>query len=168
MVDADRVPIINLDVLTPTPFPADYGPKGATADKFAPMIIRIGPLIGARHLGCMLTVLPPGKAAFPFHNHRVNEEMFMILEGTGQLRLGAQAHALRAGDIVSCPPGDSSTAHQIINNGSEDLRYLAISTMMSPEIVDYPDSGKIGFSHLGSGLRMITRPEMGVDYWQDE
>jgi len=32
--------------------------------------------IGARQLGYNLTVLPPGKAQCPFHNHRGEEEMF--------------------------------------------------------------------------------------------
>ncbi|MBP7337593.1 cupin domain-containing protein [Niveispirillum sp.] len=168
MVETNSFPIINLDSLAPTPFPEGHGPKGATAERFGPLIARIGPMIGARHLGCLLTVLPSGKAAFPFHNHRVNEEMFLILEGTGRLRLGADNHPLRPGDIVSCPPGDVSTAHQIINDGEVDLRYLSFSTMMSPDIVDYPDSGKIGFSHVGSGMRMITRPGATVDYWADE
>lgn len=168
MADAGIVPIINLDSLNPDGFPVEHGPKGETAERFAPLIARIGPLIGARHLGCMLTVLPPGKRAFPFHNHRVNEELFIILEGTGTLRLGDGQHPLRAGDIVSCPPGDASTAHQIINDGDVDLRYLGISTMMSPDIVDYPDSGKIGISHVGSGMRMIMRPGAAVNYWEDE
>ena len=44
--------------------------------------------IGAHHLGYNLTVLPPGKAQCPFHNHRGEEEMFFILEGEGELRFG--------------------------------------------------------------------------------
>lgn len=41
----------------------------------------IGSRLGAQKLGYRLTVLPPGKKAFPFHNHHVNEEMFFILAG---------------------------------------------------------------------------------------
>jgi len=33
----------------------------------------IGPKIGAQKLGYNITSLPPGKRAFPLHNHRVNE-----------------------------------------------------------------------------------------------
>ena len=39
----------------------------------------IGEKIGARQLGYNLTVVPPGKAQCPFHNHRAEEEMFLIL-----------------------------------------------------------------------------------------
>ena len=44
--------------------------------------------IGARQLGYNLTVLPPGKVQCPFHSHHGEEEMFLILEGEGELRFG--------------------------------------------------------------------------------
>src|SRR4051812_22217669 len=37
--------------------------------------------IGARQLGYNLTELLPGKSQCPFHAHRAEEEMFLILEG---------------------------------------------------------------------------------------
>lgn len=167
MTDAQH-PIINLDQLDPQPFPVELGPKGGAADRFAPLFTRIGPLIGTKGLGCSLTVLSPGKRAFPYHNHRVNEELFIILSGVGTLRRGTEQYPLRAGDLIACPPGGPETAHQIINDGEGELRYLAVSTMQSPDLVEYPDSGKIGFSHVPSGFRMITTPAAAVDYWQDE
>jgi len=42
--------------------------------------------IGAQKLGYNLTVLPPGKVQCPFHCHHAEEEMFLILEGEGELR----------------------------------------------------------------------------------
>ena len=50
------------------------------------------PIALARKLGYNLTVLPPGKAQCPFHSHRGEEEMFLILEGEGELRFGDQRH----------------------------------------------------------------------------
>ena len=44
--------------------------------------------IGARKLGYNLTVLPAGKVQCPFHCHHGEEEMFLILEGEGELRFG--------------------------------------------------------------------------------
>ena len=49
-------------------------------DRFASHDAQLGPLIGARDLGCTLTVVPPGKRSCPFHSHRANDEMFLILE----------------------------------------------------------------------------------------
>ena len=60
--------------------------------------------IGARQLGYNLTELPPGKAQCPFHAHREEEEMFLILEGEGELRFGDQRHPLRRHDLRHASP----------------------------------------------------------------
>jgi uncharacterized cupin superfamily protein len=136
----------------------------------------MGARVGAQKLGYNLTVVPPGKRAFPFHVHRVNEEMFFVLEGEGEVRIGPDKHAIRAGDVIACPPGGPERAHQIINTSTAELKYLAVSTRMSPEIAEYPDSGKFGvlaeFPPDGDGkpqgFRFVGRPDGGVDYWEGE
>jgi uncharacterized cupin superfamily protein len=136
----------------------------------------VGTRIGARKLGYNITEVPPGKRAFPCHNHRVNEEMFFILEGSGDIRVGAQTYPIRAGDIIACPPGGRETAHQIINNGPATLRYLAVSTKFTPEIVEYPDSDKFAvaadFPPDAQGqpqeFLFIGRADAQVDYWDGE
>jgi len=146
-------------------------------EKFAARFGRVGPKIGARKLGYNVTVVPPGKRAFPRHSHRVNEEMFFVLEGEGELRVGEERYPVRRGDVIACPPGGPETAHQIINtSASAELKYLAVSTMLSPEIVDYPDSGKFGVRlELDAGpdgepriFRFIGRSKQSVDYWDGE
>ena len=102
---------------------------------------RTGPLLGLTGLGCAVHVVPPGKKAFPFHRHHVADELFFIVSGEGQYRFGEETFPLRAGDIVGAPAG--SKAHQIINTGPEELRYLGISTIGGVDIVDYPDSGNV-------------------------
>ena len=86
--------------------------------------------IGARKLGYNLTVLPPGKAQCPFHSHHGEEEMFLILEGEGELRFGDQRYPIRKHDVIACPPGGPEVAHQIINTGKTTMRYLALSTLV--------------------------------------
>jgi uncharacterized cupin superfamily protein len=113
----------------------------ANGEKFAVKWGRVGPLVGVTGLGCAVHVVPPGKRAFPFHRHHVADEMFFILSGTGEYRVGEQTHPLRGGDFVGAAAGGE--AHQIINTGKEDLRYLGFSTVGSVDLVDYPDSGKI-------------------------
>jgi uncharacterized cupin superfamily protein len=136
----------------------------------------LGPLIGMRQLGCRLTIVPPGRKAWPYHNHHANEEMFIILEGTGVLRLGGEEHAVKAGDVIACPAGGQETAHQLINTGAVDLRYLAVSTMIAPEVCEYPDSGKFtvmtGSGPGGDGkarrLKYAGRAENSLEYWDGE
>jgi len=163
-------PIINLEDL-------DFQDWGH-GERFAARLGAIGPRIGARNLGYNLTILAPGKCAFPFHSHRVNEEMFFILEGDGEVRLGEDRHPIRSGDVIACPPGGPETAHQIINSSeSAEMKFLAVSTQLSPEVAEYPDSKKTGvMSQLPAGsddkprvLRFVVKEDTGfADYWDDE
>ncbi len=127
--------------------------------------------IGARKLGYNLTELPPGKAQCPFHSHREEEEMFLILEGEGELRFGEQRFKLRRHDVIACPTGGAEVAHQIINTGKTPLRYLSLSSISTTEVCEYPDSQKIGvFASASptSGVRKIFRAEGGVAYYDRE
>lgn len=127
--------------------------------------------IGARKLGYNLTELPPGKAQCPFHSHREEEEMFLVLEGQGELRFGDQRFKIRKHDVIACPTGDATVAHQIINTGTAPLRYLALSNLSDTEICEYPDSNKVGVFVAASdtpGLRKLFRGEASVDYYDRE
>lgn len=145
-------------------------------EDFAAKIGQFGPHIGLEKLGCRLVVLPPGKKAWPFHNHHVNEEMFVILEGAGTLRYGMERSPVRAGDVIACPAGGPETAHQLIAADDAELRYLAISTMMQPDVGEYPDSGKFivmsgsppGGAQEKRLLHFVGRRESAVDYWDGE
>ncbi|HEY2409601.1 MAG TPA: cupin domain-containing protein [Polyangiaceae bacterium] len=161
-------PILNIEELEFRPW--------SRGDKFEAKLGAIGLKLGAQKLGYNLTVLPPGKKAFPFHNHRVNEEMFFILEGSGEVRIGSERHAIRVGDVIACPAGGPETAHQIVNTSQADLKYLAVSTTLSPDIAEYPDSKKYGvLAQLPNAegklesVRFITHAQATADdYWQGE
>ena len=169
-------PVINLDAVELHPRPASFAASGEAAERFDARMGLISAVIGAQKLGYNLTVVPPGKRAFPFHNHHINEEMFFVLDGTGELRMGKSIYPLRQGDVVACPAGGKETAHQIINTGTEDLRYLAISTTLAPEIAEYPDSDKFGVLGQASindegapvGFRFVGRESQNLDYWDGE
>lgn len=122
--------------------------------------------IGARQLGYNLTVLPPGRVQCPFHSHRAEEEMFLILDGEGEFRFGDERYPIRRHDVIACPAGGPEVAHQIVNTGSETMRYLALSTMSKVEVCEYPDSGKVGI--YARGVRKLFRAEDTVDYYDRE
>jgi uncharacterized cupin superfamily protein len=128
----------------------------------------VGAELGARKLGYNLTELPPGKTAFPYHFHHVNEEMFFVLAGEGTLRWPGGKSPLKPGDLICCPPGREG-AHQILNTGTKPLRYLALSTLLDPEVAEYPDSGKYGvLSAQDGGLALWSRKSGTVDFWEGE
>ena len=167
--------IINIDDVELQPRPPAFAATGPAAAVFDARMGQIAPTLGAQKLGYNITAVPPGKRAFPLHNHMVNEEMFFVLEGSGELRLGDATHPVRAGDIIACPPGGPETAHQLVNTGDGELKYLAVSTALSPEVCQYPDSGKFAVSvYGGSGkpgdwrFRHVGRNEDSRDYWEGE
>lgn len=127
--------------------------------------------IGARQLGYNLTELPPGSAQCPFHSHRAEEEMFLILEGEGELRFGEQTYRIVKHDVIACPVGGPATAHQITNTGATTLRYLALSNLADVEVCEYPDANKVGVFAGGADaprLRKLVRAESEVDYYDRE
>jgi uncharacterized cupin superfamily protein len=168
-------PVINLDEVVIEERAAMFQPKGSAAERYSSRMGPIGARIGARMLGYNITVVPPGMRAVPLHNHHANEEMFFILQGSGELRVGDERWSIRQGDFIASPPGGPEVAHQIINNGSEELRYLAVSTMITPETVEYPDSGKVALLSRQTApdgspriVRHIGRSETSLDYWDGE
>lgn len=169
MMDAPARPVVNIHGDLET-FEFGHG------DAFHAMHARLGPLIGSRQLGAMLTRVEPGKKAFPFHAHHANEEMFLVLEGAGQYRFGSDHHDIGAGDLMAAPAGGQETAHHIINTGDKTLVYLSISTMHDPEVVEYPDSGKFSVMSRvdwsapdgGAGVRFIGRKASSLDYFDGE
>ena len=141
-------PIVNVADLEFSPRPAAFAATGKAAEVFDAKTAFVSPRLGAQKLGYNVTVVPPGKAAFP----------------------------IRAGDFIACPPGGPETAHQIRNTGDEELRYISISTMIYPEVAEYPDSGKFGVYARGlaptpappKDFRYVGRESLAVGYWEGE
>ena len=119
----------------------------------------------AAKLGIGMDVLPPGKRGCPYHLHHVQEEMFIVLEGEGTLRVAGEMLPVKAGDVVVIPPGPEYP-HQFINTSDAPMKYLSISTKERPEICEYPDSGK--YLALGTGFDAVQRKAASLDYWDGE
>lgn len=131
---------------------------------------QLAPGTAARKLGATMDVVAPGKISCPYHFHHAQEEMFVVLEGHGTLRVAGEMLPLRKGDVVFIPPG-SEYPHQIINTSGELMKYLSISTRETPEVVEYPDSGKFLASVSQGGkasFEAIQRVENSLDYWDRE
>ncbi|MFI5396054.1 MAG: cupin domain-containing protein [Candidatus Binatia bacterium] len=163
----EKSPILNLDDVEYT----NWGIGGAFETKLGAVANRLG----AKKLGYRVVALPPGRKAWPFHLHHVNEEMFFVLEGNGTLRFGDHQYPVKAGDVICCPPGPG-TAHQIVNTSDSELKYLAVSTMEPAEVAEYPDSGKFGVmagrppgaAPSQAAFWLVARKDAAVDYWEGE
>jgi uncharacterized cupin superfamily protein len=163
---SSHTPVISIHGLEFEQRPEAWQPTGAAAQKFHVERGSLTERLGLTTLGVNVTRVAPGKTAYPFHSHRCNDELFYILAGDGELRLGSERHVVKAGDVIGCPIGGPETAHQLINTGREPLHYLSMSSNIDPDICEYPDSKKVGvwvgeFSYL-------TRSNSAVDYWDGE
>jgi len=119
----------------------------------------------AHKLGAGFDVLAPGMRSCPYHLHHAQEEMFIVLEGEGSLRVAGELLPIRAGDVMFIPAG-REYPHQIVNTSDGPLKYLSISTQERPEVCEYPDSGK--YAAFGGGFNAVQRRSADLDYWDGE
>lgn len=105
--------------------------------------IRLARRLGGEMLGASVYAIGPGQRSFPYHFHHSNEEMLIVLTGTVTVRTPEGTQSAGAGDAMIFPRGPVG-AHQVINDSGEEARILMVSTMVEPEIAEYPDTGKIG------------------------
>ncbi len=130
---------------------------------------------GGEKLGCSLYEVPPGRRAWPYHYHLANEEAIYILEGSGTARIGGKEILVSQGDYVALP-ARAEGAHQLVNSSEAVLRYLCFSTMLEPDIMVYPDSGKVGiFGGAAPGgskdertFSKFLRGDVEVGYYDSE
>ena len=70
---------------------------------------------------CMgLVTLEPGGGQVPWHNQE-QEEIYFILEGSGEMCLGEERQSIAAGQAVFIPP---RVFHQLTNTGPEPMKMI--------------------------------------------
>ena len=123
--------------------------------------------IGAELIGGTVYELGPGKKLWPYHLHHANEEWLVVLRGQPTLRSPDGEHELSEGDVVCFRRGPEGT-HQVRNGTGAPVRVLMLSTMLMPELVEYPDSGKVGARDAKGQRIFMSRPGPSLDYWDGE
>lgn len=110
--------------------------------------------------------VPPGKAAYPYHHHVRNEEVFFILSGTGLLKSPEGERTISAGDFLYFPNNEKG-AHKITNvSETEPLVYADFDIRYDPEIALYPDSDKVGVYFKGKAMLFPISSQ--VSYYEGE
>ncbi len=69
-----------------------------------------------------MTHLHSGKACLG-HSHEKEEEVYLFLEGSGEMQLGEEKFGVAEGDVVLVGAGKF---HRVFNTGSSDIRFLCI------------------------------------------
>ena len=148
--------MLRVNVLKPSP--EDWS-HGQTREGFRWRSSSVGRQLGATRVGISLYELNEGERTFPYHFHHGMEEWLVVVDGTPTLRAQGYERELRAGDVVCFPPGPEG-GHQVRGPGV----VLLLSANRSPEVVEYPDSGKLGARPPGQVFRTADE----VDYWEGE
>jgi uncharacterized cupin superfamily protein len=78
--------------------------------------------LGAQRLGARLWRLGPGQASTK-HRHRSQEELYVLLEGTGRVRVGDELLTLDPLSAVAIEPG---TVRQLFNDTDADQLWLVV------------------------------------------
>jgi uncharacterized cupin superfamily protein len=137
---------------------------------FRALRARVGRQAGSERLGLSLWEVAPGEAAYPYHFHYAEEELVIVLRGRPSLRTSSGWRELAEGEVVAFLRGEGG-GHQLVNRTTETVRFLALSTSGEPDIVSYPDSGKLGAFERrpqGEGFRAMFRAGDAVDYYDGE
>jgi len=135
---------------------------------------RLGAAAGAKLTGLNWVTIRPGEEGAPPHCHSAEEELFVVLDGEGELELWAspdpkgvfpanpvEVHPVRQGSVVSRPAG-TRVPHSF-RAGEAGLTYLAYGTRDSSDVIWYPRSNKVFFKGIG----VIARLEL-LDYFDGE
>jgi uncharacterized cupin superfamily protein len=87
---------------------------------------RVGPVAGCARVGLSRYRLGPGERAMPVHVHADEEELFVVLAGSGLSWQDGRAHAVAAGDVVLHRAG--AEAHTIVAAPHAALDVLAFGS----------------------------------------
>jgi uncharacterized cupin superfamily protein len=127
----------------------------------------VGHRIGGELLGASMCEVEPGSKMWPYHTHHANEEWALVVRGAPTLRTPEGEQELQEGDVVCFPRGEAG-AHQILNRTDAPVRVLMLSSMLLPDVVHYPDTGKVSITDASGKPIMLARPGPTVEYWEGE
>jgi mannose-6-phosphate isomerase-like protein (cupin superfamily) len=98
--------------------------KVTSLERVEPFVTKDGSVIRELHHTDVQSLaeatLEPGQAT-TLHHHRVSEEIYFVVKGSGELELDGERRRVRPGDAVLIPPG---TWHTLENDGTSELRIL--------------------------------------------
>lgn len=109
--------------------------------------------IGCEGVGFSLVRFKPGEGANHFHRHKVQEEIYMTLKGTGTIILDGRRHSMPEGTVVRVAP----SANRAIGNDSRRDAVFLVMGGIPPR--KFPSGGRTLF---GDGIPDRSRePKWG-------
>jgi len=85
----------------------------------------------SQHLDYRISMYQP-KAYVKKHSHKVQEQVYHVLEGEGVMHVGGEDRVVRKHDFIYLPPG---IEHSIENTGLVDLVFIVVTSPVTDEEV---------------------------------
>jgi len=79
---------------------------------------------GSRHIDYRISMYQP-MARVERHTHKVQEQVYHVLEGEGLMEIAGKRQVVRRHDVIFLPPG---IEHSIENTGVADLIFLVVTS----------------------------------------
>jgi len=79
---------------------------------------------GSRRVDYRISTYQP-MAYVETHAHKVQEQIYHVLEGEGSMEIEGKKTIVRRHDVIFIPPG---IPHSICNNGLTDLTFIVVTT----------------------------------------
>jgi mannose-6-phosphate isomerase-like protein (cupin superfamily) len=83
----------------------------------------------SQHIDYRISMYQP-MAHVTLHSHKVQEQIYHVLEGEGLMEIDGERHVVRKHDVIFLPPGIS---HSIANSGLVDLVFLVVTSPVSDD-----------------------------------
>ena len=125
MVKIERQPSVRNIAETPwREFPGHFG--GALSK---PLVMP--ETVNSQHLDYRISMYQP-MAYVARHSHKVQEQVYHVLDGEGLMEIGDKSQVVRKHDVIYLPPG---VEHAITNTGLTDLVFIVVTSPVSDDVV---------------------------------
>jgi quercetin dioxygenase-like cupin family protein len=84
---------------------------------------------GSKHIDYRVSMYQP-KAYVEKHSHKVQEQVYHVIEGEGLMHIDGKDHVVRRHDFIYLPPG---IVHSIENTGTSDLVFLVVTSPVTDD-----------------------------------
>jgi quercetin dioxygenase-like cupin family protein len=110
--------------------------------------------LGAQSLAARMWRLTPGQTSTK-HRHPEQTELYVVLEGTGRMRIGDDVHTLAPLSSVLVEP---DVVRQVFNDGDEDALWLVVGT--PPELINTLEMTAEQLAHMYPDGPKALPPEL--------
>jgi quercetin dioxygenase-like cupin family protein len=85
---------------------------------------------GSRSIDYRISMYQP-MAYVKAHSHKVQEQVYHVIEGEGLMTIDGKDHVVRKHDVIFLPPG---VEHAISNSGLCDLVFLVVTSPVTDDM----------------------------------